>query len=110
MSANQLRGRDRRTNLVIRLEGDAVTQSEPTARVDERQRVTAALNELGRRDQEALLAWAWYDLTAEQAAHALGCTRTAYSVRLHRARRRLVRRLAEHQSTYDPARFAREEP
>lgn len=37
---------------------------------------------------------AWYDLSSQQAAIALGCSVTALNVRLHRARKRLRKVLA----------------
>lgn len=49
---------------------------------------------LGVRDREVLALVAWEDLSITDAAAVLGCTAPAFSVRLHRARRRLTRRLA----------------
>ncbi|MFL5982387.1 MAG: sigma factor-like helix-turn-helix DNA-binding protein, partial [Gaiellaceae bacterium] len=49
----------------------------------------AALLALSPLDREALLLVAWEDLTAAQAARALGINATAFRVRLLRARRRL---------------------
>ena len=58
--------------------------------------VTAALNALGPRDQEALMLVAWDDLSPSQAAATLGITDVAFRVRLLRARRRFQRALAAH--------------
>jgi len=51
--------------------------------------------ELSPSDREVLALVAWDGLTGEQAASVLKCSRTAFSVRLTRARRRL-RALLEH--------------
>ena len=54
-----------------------------------------ALRALRPSDREALLLVAWEDLTAAQAADALGISATAFRVRLFRARRRLRAALTE---------------
>ncbi|MBA2438956.1 MAG: sigma-70 family RNA polymerase sigma factor, partial [Acidimicrobiia bacterium] len=41
-------------------------------------------------DREILRLVAWDGLSTTQAVQSLGCTRAAFAVRLHRARRRLV--------------------
>ena len=51
--------------------------------------VLAALRGLPERDREALMLAAWEGLSAEQAARVLGCSATAFRIRLHRARRKL---------------------
>ncbi len=50
----------------------------------------AALATLGELDQEILRLVVWEELSVGEAATALGCSRAATSVRLHRARRRLA--------------------
>jgi RNA polymerase sigma-70 factor (ECF subfamily) len=40
-------------------------------------------------DREVLTLTGWYGLTPSEAADALGCSNSAYAVRLHRARGRL---------------------
>jgi RNA polymerase sigma factor (sigma-70 family) len=52
--------------------------------------VVEALATLGDRDREALLLVAWEGLSSEQAAVVVGCSRQAFSMRLHRARKRLL--------------------
>jgi RNA polymerase sigma-70 factor, ECF subfamily len=52
-------------------------------------RLGEALSQLSERDQEALLLIAWEGLAPRDAATVLGLTQTGFSVRLHRARRRL---------------------
>ena len=56
--------------------------------------LAAALASLGERDREALLLIAWEELSVSEAAVAVGCSRGAFAVRLHRARRRLSLALA----------------
>jgi RNA polymerase sigma factor (sigma-70 family) len=51
----------------------------------------AAFAALAEVDREVLRLVAWEDLSSEDAAAVLGCSVTAFRVRLHRARRRLLR-------------------
>lgn len=55
--------------------------------------VVAALHALSDGDRELLTLLAWDGLTQEEAAEALGCSRGALKVRLHRARRRFAQLL-----------------
>ncbi len=57
-------------------------------------RWAAAFAALTEGEREVLRLVAWEDLSAEDASRVLSCSVTAFRVRLHRARRRLVR-LAE---------------
>jgi RNA polymerase sigma-70 factor, ECF subfamily len=52
--------------------------------------VLAALAELPPKEREALQLCAWEGLAPADAARVVGCTATAFRVRLHRARRRLT--------------------
>jgi len=66
-----------------------------------------ALASLSGRDREVLLLLAWDGLSAEQAAEVLGCSQRTFSMRLHRARKRLAAALAisnrsEVQPTMEP--------
>jgi RNA polymerase sigma-70 factor (ECF subfamily) len=56
--------------------------------------LATALGQLSSLDREALLLRYWEELSPEQAAVALGCSRATLAVRLHRARGRLRRALA----------------
>jgi RNA polymerase sigma-70 factor, ECF subfamily len=56
--------------------------------------VRAAFAELSEPDREALRLVAWDGLDIAAGAQVLGCTRAAFAVRLHRARKRLKARLA----------------
>jgi RNA polymerase sigma-70 factor (ECF subfamily) len=74
------------------------------------QRLADALMSLTESDRETLLLTAWEGLSPTEAAAALGCSRNAYTVRLHRARRRLAAALnrEEHQRS-DPIQRSRPE-
>jgi RNA polymerase sigma-70 factor (ECF subfamily) len=50
---------------------------------------------LSERDREILLLVAWDGLEPARAARALGARPGAFAVRLHRARRRLAKLLAD---------------
>lgn len=52
--------------------------------------VLAALAGLTPSERDAITLIAWDGLTAEEAAIVLGCSRAAFYVRMHRARRRLA--------------------
>jgi RNA polymerase sigma-70 factor (ECF subfamily) len=82
--ANQRRATGRRHALVERVAGVPESEQEPPARPA----VLEALAGLSETDRELLLLVAWDGLSVSEAAIALGCTRTAAKVRLHRARRR----------------------
>jgi RNA polymerase sigma-70 factor (ECF subfamily) len=53
-----------------------------------------AWEQLSVADREVLALVAWEELSVADAARALGCSAPVFSVRLHRARRRLERLLA----------------
>jgi predicted DNA-binding protein (UPF0251 family) len=57
--------------------------------------VMAALARLEEADRELITLVAWEGLDRDQIATMLGCSRATIRVRLHRARRRLVRLLGE---------------
>jgi RNA polymerase sigma-70 factor, ECF subfamily len=56
-------------------------------------RVLAALAALSEVEREVLMLAAWEELSSAEAARVLGCSATAYRLRLHRARKRLRERL-----------------
>jgi RNA polymerase sigma-70 factor (ECF subfamily) len=59
---------------------------------DARDLIKVAFTSLGPKDQEVLRLAAWDGLSSAEGAAVLGCSVTAYKVRLHRARIRLARR------------------
>ncbi|MBE1531940.1 RNA polymerase sigma factor [Actinomadura algeriensis] len=63
--------------------------------VAERLAVLRAMAALPEGDREILILVAWQGLTPRDAARVVGCSATALRVRLHRARRRLVRAVEE---------------
>lgn len=62
----------------------------PPPSVDLDPELERALRSVSAHDREALLLVAWEDLTPSAAAASLGISASAFRVRLHRARRRLV--------------------
>src|SRR5438552_2969448 len=57
--------------------------------------VARALADLREDDREVLMLVAWEELSSRDAAAVLGCSPTAYRIRLHRARLRLRRALSQ---------------
>jgi RNA polymerase sigma-70 factor (ECF subfamily) len=66
---------------------------DPIPGVDATVDVGRALDRLLPAEREALLLVAWERLDIARAAAAAGCSRATFSVRLHRARRRLMKEL-----------------
>ncbi|GIJ48437.1 hypothetical protein Val02_53230 [Virgisporangium aliadipatigenens] len=88
--ANRMRGRLRRRALDVRLAAtdrstEPDTAPDAAARVD----LERAWRTLSAADREVLALIAFDGLSAEQAATVLGCRRTAFAMRLSRARARL---------------------
>src|SRR3954454_161023 len=69
--------------------------ADESAAIDERESVRAALSRLREEDREILLLVAWEDLKVTDAAKVIGISAPGALTRLHRARRRLRRELAE---------------
>ena len=63
--------------------------------VSERISVLTALATLPEADRELLTLVAWHGLKPNEAARVVGCSTATYFVRLHRARRRLERAMAD---------------
>jgi RNA polymerase sigma-70 factor (ECF subfamily) len=70
--------------------------------VSERILVLTALAAMPEADRELLTLAAWHGLSAREAAQVVGCSTATYLVRLHRARRRLERALADVPATGAP--------
>lgn len=91
---NEARSHRRRSRLLSRATGEPVAVAADHAdSVPERLAIIDALGRLSERDREVLCLAAWDGLDARRAAAALGCSRGAYTLRLHRARRRLAKEL-----------------
>jgi len=86
MNAN--RGAQRQEALAVKL-GSA---AEPTAELshDDHIDLRDAWHALSDSDQEILALGVWEDLPQSEAAAVIGCTRSAYAMRLTRAKRRLA--------------------
>jgi RNA polymerase sigma-70 factor (ECF subfamily) len=92
--ANRYRGFRRQDQLIARLIDNV--GREPDAEAYElKQAFAQTLATLSAADREVLTLTGWYALTPAQAAEALGCSPSAYAVRLHRARKRLAAALDE---------------
>lgn len=87
--ANHYRSRTRKAALQARLE------AEPATRPGDFDVVHEALDALRPDDRELLRLAAWEDLDNDQIAVVVGVTPGVAAVRLHRARKRLARALAE---------------
>lgn len=96
-AANNRRSRARRDALHERLSAEPAATKEIQLGVED-PRLAAALATLAERDREALMLIAWEGLEHRAAARVLGCSTGAFTVRLHRARRRLARALDGEQS------------
>ena len=90
--ATRSRKAARRARLLERLE-EAESSAAPPATHTERRELVATFMELSEKDREILMLVAWDGLTVAQAAASLGWPPSRFSVRLHRARRRLAARL-----------------
>ncbi len=92
--ANQRRGRTRQLAVQHRL---AVGEPGHAPAIDTRgaSRVAQALDRLSESDRELLLLLAWEGLSNDEAAQVLRIRPRTLRVRLHRARRRFARALAE---------------
>jgi RNA polymerase sigma-70 factor (ECF subfamily) len=90
--ANQRRAERRRAALTERVGRHSPTAVPPLSELHDGGdgALLHALDQLPERDREALLLVAWEGLDHARAAAALGCSRGALTVRIHRARRRLA--------------------
>ena len=96
-AANHRRSGSRRAALRTRLSSE---QAPPAYPLDDRDPgVGAALATLSERDREALMLVAWDGLEHRVAATVMGCSPGAFTVRVHRARRRLEQALEGVQSS-----------
>jgi RNA polymerase sigma factor (sigma-70 family) len=91
--ANQRRSAARSALLANRIFLDAAAQTAGTDGVEDRVASSiafaAAFSRLPDDDREVLGLIAWEGLTARDAATVLGCSTTAVTMRIHRARQRL---------------------
>lgn len=96
-------------------QGEAAVEGDVAEVVAERSATLAALDSLSVADRELLTLVAWHGLSARAAAKVLGCATATFFVRLHRARGRFERALAEQSAGATPTpsgqrRYADESP
>jgi RNA polymerase sigma-70 factor (ECF subfamily) len=91
--SNMRRGERRRLALLERLRREPPPVDAGAA--DAEGRALAALATLAESDREALLLHAWDGLDHAGAGTVMGCSASTYAVRLHRARERFTRALAD---------------
>lgn len=92
---NEARSARRRTRLLARIVGEHrhASAPDPADALGELSSVGAALARMRDDQREVLCLAAWEGLDARRAAAVLGCSPGAYTLRLHRARRRLTKEL-----------------
>jgi RNA polymerase sigma factor (sigma-70 family) len=94
--ADQYRSTRRRHDLGLRLAHEARADgpgSDPAESLALRDAFATAFEQLEEHEREVLRLVAWDGLDVREAAQVLGCSQGAFRVRLHRARRKLARRL-----------------
>jgi RNA polymerase sigma-70 factor (ECF subfamily) len=102
--ANERRSRSRTESLTLRIvNGSVASPDDPAEVVDARLAVQAAIDRLLPAERLVLELLAWEGLSPAQAAEALGCSRAAIAVRMHRARRRFHRLLGAPLETHGPS-------
>lgn len=90
----------RRTTLALRVAAQpASSHVAVSSHLDEAMDLATAWSRLSDQDRESIALVAWDGLTGEQAAVVLGCSRSAFAVRLSRARRRFDDELSRPHST-----------
>lgn len=102
--AQDRRTRHRRSALQLRA-GSHLAHATPLEFADSADAaldVQRAWAQLSAKDREAIALVAWDGLTGDQAARVLGITRSAFAVRLSRARRRLRAELRRGERAEDP--------
>jgi RNA polymerase sigma-70 factor (ECF subfamily) len=93
--ANRRRTEDRRSALLLRRGSSLVGRPgpDPADAVSTRLLVEEALGRLPPAEREAVTLVAWDGLDVAEAAIVAGCSRATFAVRLHRARRKLMKEL-----------------
>ena len=101
--ANQRRGLRRRTDLWLRVRDHATLDAPAVSQqIESQTRWKTALGSLRRDDQEALALIAWDGLSYDDAAASLSVSRSAFAMRLTRARQRLEAALADYDRDESP--------
>lgn len=99
--ANHLRGERRRVMLARRatLVWEPVSDRPDDLGLDSE--LMGAFDALAPADREAIALVAWEELSYDEAADVMGCSRGAFAIRLHRARRQIA--VALEASGFEPA-------
>jgi len=96
---NQWRAKSRRSRLVERVGGTAVRRSDGAdivvVRRSQDEAVLAVIEQLRPADREIIKLAAWEELSGPEIAQVLGISTQAAQQRLHRAKRRLAKRLSD---------------
>ena len=92
--ANARRSRARQAALVERMASATRSVADAEEDAGDAADLAGAIAQLTSSQQEALLLIAWDGLSEREAALAVGCSRTAFAARLHRARARVRAALA----------------
>jgi RNA polymerase sigma-70 factor (ECF subfamily) len=87
------RRRAERTDHLMTSPGPYPSMPDHADGVAELQALSTAFSKLSERDREAIALSAWEGLKPREAARVLGTTAAGFSLRLHRARRRLTKLL-----------------
>jgi RNA polymerase sigma factor (sigma-70 family) len=98
-AANILRSTARREAKQVQLAVRSFLPSAVPADRDAAMDIAAAWRRLSPNDREVIALHAWEDLTDVEAAEVLSCSRSAYAMRLTRAKRRLAKQLSKSEST-----------
>jgi RNA polymerase sigma factor (sigma-70 family) len=101
--ANQMRAKRRRDRLLTRLRDEGKTSPIETPSDAADRALADAFARLRPEEREVLALVAWEELDAGQIGRVLGCSRGAVRIRLHRARRRLVRELGQERANQNRA-------
>jgi RNA polymerase sigma factor (sigma-70 family) len=91
--ANRRRSDRRRAALLERVASNMATQTGEEHAIGGFSELSGALASLSDLDREILMLVAWDGLDTRRAAASLGVKQSVFSVRLHRARRRLLKEL-----------------
>jgi RNA polymerase sigma factor (sigma-70 family) len=100
--ANERRRAARQHAALDRLEPPAASVDPAESPALANRPVQQALRNLSDTDREALLLTAWEGLNHREAARALGVREATFTVRLHRAKRRLGRAIERSQPATTP--------
>lgn len=95
VARNILRNHERsnRRGMALRLritDEQSMATPDPAPAIAGRTDLVRAWNRLTTSEREVIALTAWDELSQDEAATVLGCTKTSYAVRLHRARRRML--------------------